>query len=99
LKRLLEIGGAEVAGPVATASDAVRLISERAPDVALVDISLRSGELSYDLIDQLHDHGIHVIVITGYRHVSFTQGKVAAVLQKPVSGEVILTNLRRLCAL
>jgi CheY-like chemotaxis protein len=99
LKRLLEIGGAEVAGPVATASDAVRLISERAPDAALVDISLRSGELSYDLIDQLHDQGIHVIVITGYRHVSFKQGKVAAVLQKPVSGEVILTNLRRLCAL
>jgi CheY-like chemotaxis protein len=36
LKRLLEILGADVAGPVATSADAERLISQRIPDVALV---------------------------------------------------------------
>ena len=50
LKRLLEARGADVAGPVATVSDAARLVSERPIDVALVDINLRGGELAYDLI-------------------------------------------------
>jgi len=31
--------GTDVAGPAATTADAVRLVSERTPDVALVDIN------------------------------------------------------------
>ena len=54
LKLLLEAWGADVAGPAATTADARRMISERIPDVALVDINLRNGEHSYDLIDELH---------------------------------------------
>ena len=44
LKRLLAALGADVAGPVATATDAERLISARPPDAALVDFNLRDGE-------------------------------------------------------
>ena len=94
LKRLLEAWGADVAGPVATVADAARLVSERTPDVALVDINLRGGELAYDLIDQLHDQGIRVVVVTGYADVSIDEKKVAAVLQKPVSGPRLLQSLR-----
>src|SRR5215469_18079827 len=83
LKRLLEARGADVAGPVATVANAIRLISERTIDVALVDINLRGGELAYGLIDQLHDQGIRTVVVTGHEGVSLTEGKVAAVLQKP----------------
>ena len=47
--------------PVATTADAVRLIAEQAPDVALVDLNLRGGGLAHDLIDRLHGQGIRVV--------------------------------------
>ena len=83
-----------MAGPVATVSDAARLVSERRIDVALVDIHLRGGELAYDLIDQLHAQGIRIVVLTGYADVSLDQKKVAAVLQKPASAPLLLQSLR-----
>ena len=94
LKMLLEAWGAEVTGPVATTMDAERLVSEGAPDVALVDINLRGGERSYDLIDRLHDQGIRVVVISGYADVSPAHGKAAAVLQKPMRQDLLLESLR-----
>jgi CheY-like chemotaxis protein len=94
LKGLLEAWGADVAGPVATVADAARLVSERRIDVALVDINLRGGELAYDLIDQLHGQGIRIVVVTGYADVSIDEKKVAAVLQKPISGPLLLQSLR-----
>jgi len=94
MKRLLQSCGADVAGPAATAADAARLISERTIDLALVDINLRGGELAYGLIDQLHDQGIRTVVVTGYADVSLKEGKVAAVLHKPVSGPLLV----RVCA-
>jgi CheY-like chemotaxis protein len=94
MKRLLETCGADVAGPAATAADAVRLISERTIDVAVVDINLRGGELAYDLIDQLHNQGIRIVVVTGYADIPSLEGKVAVVLQKPVHADVVLQSLR-----
>jgi|SRR5882672_7444771 DNA-binding NtrC family response regulator len=94
LKMLLESWGADVAGPAATTADAVRLVCERTPDVALVDINLRDGEQSYCLINQLHDQGIRVIVISGYADVSPAAGKAAAILQKPIREDVLLASIR-----
>jgi DNA-binding response OmpR family regulator len=94
LKMLLESWGADVAGPAATMADAVRLVSERTPDVALVDIHLRDGELSYSLINQLRDQGIRIVVISGYADVSPAVGKVAAILQKPIREDVLLASIR-----
>jgi CheY-like chemotaxis protein len=94
LKRLLEAWGADVAGPVATAADAAHLISERPVDVAVVDINLRGGELAHDLIDDLHDRGIRIVVVTGYADASINKRKVAAVLRKPVRGPLLLRTLR-----
>ena len=94
LKMLLEAWGAEVVGPVATTTDAVRVISERTPDVALVDINLRGGERSYELIDRLYDRGIRIVVISGYADVSPAQGKAAAILQKPMQDHLLLDSLR-----
>ena len=62
--------------------------------MALVGINLRGGELAYDLIDQLHDQGIRIVVLTGYAVVLLKQGKVAAVLQKPVRENLLLRSLR-----
>ena len=92
---LLESRGAIVDGPVATTADAMRLVSERTPDVAIVDINLRDGELSYELIDRLLERGIRIVVLTGYADVSLREGKAAVVLQKPAMDEVLIASLRK----
>ena len=91
---LLEACGATVDGPVATTADAMRLVSENIPDVAIVDINLRDGELSYELIDRLQDRGIRIVVLTGYTDVPLQEGKVAVILQKPARDEVLIASLR-----
>jgi len=98
LKMLLESWGAVVAGPAPTTADAVRLVHERTPEVALVDINLRDGEQSYCLINQLHDQGIRVVVISGYADVSPAAGKVVAILQKPLREDVLLASIRPVMA-
>ena len=87
-----------MAGPAATIADAERLVAERTPDVAIVDINLRDGERANGLIDRLHEQRIPVVVITGYTAVSLPPGKVEAILQKPVSMEKFLAVLRPIIA-
>jgi DNA-binding NtrC family response regulator len=94
LKSLLKALGAEVIGPVATTTDAERLISDQAPDSALVDFNLRGGELAHGLIDRLNDKGIRVIVISGYAALPLAPGKVSAILQKPIVEAELLAALR-----
>ena len=96
LKSLLEALGADVAGPAATSAEAERLVSERAPQVALVDFNLRGGELADRLIDRLHDQGIRIIVTSGYAVVPLAPGKAAAILQKPIFEAQLLGALRPL---
>ena len=98
IKRLLRALGADVAGPTATIADAERLIAERKPDVAIVDINLRDGEQANPLLDRLQEESIPVIVITGYTEVSLQPGKVEAILQKPVREEQFLAVLRPIVA-
>ena len=93
IKRLLRALGADVAGPAATIADAERLVAERIPDVAIVDLNLRDGERSDTLIDRLQQQQIPVVVVTGYTAVSLLPGKVEAILQKPVSVEKFLAVL------
>jgi DNA-binding NarL/FixJ family response regulator len=94
LRRLLEAWGATVDGPVATTADAMRLVSKSAPDAAIVDINLRDGELSYELIDWLQGRGIRIVVLTGYSDISLQENKVAVILQKPARDEVLIASLR-----
>ena len=72
-----------------------RLISERLPDVAIVDLNLHDGEPAYDLINSLHEQGVHVIVMTGYSQVQLAPGKAAAILHKPFGDEQLLAALHR----
>jgi len=94
LKRLLQTLGAEVAGPVACTGDAERVISERLPDAAIVDINLRAGERAYGLIDQLLDKGVRVVVTSGYSNISNLPENVAGILQKPVEAAQLLNVLQ-----
>ena len=94
MKGLLRALGADVVGPAATTADALGLISERMPDVALVDLNLRGGEMAYGLIDRLHDQGVRVVVTSGYAEIPLAPGKAAAFLQKPVSAALLIASLR-----
>ena len=87
-----------MSGPAATIADAKRLIADRKPDVAIIDINLRDGEQANPLLDRLQEESIPVIVITGYTEVSLQPGKVEAILQKPVSEERFLAVLRPIVA-
>ncbi|MFZ0652136.1 MAG: hypothetical protein WAZ97_14855, partial [Pseudolabrys sp.] len=75
LKSLLRSFDAEVDGPAATTSDAERLISEHAPDAAIIDVNLRQGERSYGLIDRLIGQGVPVVVTSGYSDLPMVSAK------------------------
>ena len=63
LKQLLELLGASVSGPAATTAEAERLLAQRLPDVALVDVHLRGGEQSDLLVKRLTEQGVAVIML------------------------------------
>ena len=94
VKGLLESWGADILGPAATIAEAEHMVSERNPNVAIVDITLRGGEQSHSLIDRLCDKGVRVVVATGDADVSLPLGRTAAILQKPMTEHSLLASLR-----
>ena len=97
MKGLLELLGADVVGPATTTVEAEHLLSEHAPDVALVDFHLRGGELSYSLIARLHEQGVPVILVSGSSEsLSGLPVEAATILEKPVSEAQLLASLRPL---
>jgi DNA-binding response OmpR family regulator len=94
LKQHLELLGANVTGPAATTAEAKKLMSERLPQVALVDFHLR-GEDSSRLIGQLRNEGVPVIILSG----SFERPCPASltgvtIVEKPISEAQILQYLK-----
>jgi DNA-binding NarL/FixJ family response regulator len=98
LKEVLESMGAEVAGPAATVAEAEGLLSERNPDVALVDIYLRDGERADGLIDQLNLQHVSVVVISSYEQLPALENKVAGFLRKPFTSPQLLATLQPVIA-
>ena len=89
--------GMHVSGPAATTADARRLIAEHMPRVAVVDVNLKR-EMASGLIEELHDQGVSVVVVSGYAVPPISADKAAAILQKPFSGSELLAALRRVVA-
>ena len=79
----LQEGGAQVFGPVAAVSDALRIIEESELDGALVDANLR-GEPTDDIAAALTRKKIPFMFVTGYGRealpASFAQARI---LKKP----------------
>ena len=97
LKSALEHVGMDVSGPAATTAEARRLIAEHMPRLAVVDVNLKR-EMASGLIEELHDQGVSVVVVSGYALPPISADKVAAILQKPFSGSELLAALRRVVA-
>jgi len=94
LKSTLEQMGMHLVGPTATTAEARSLISAQSPQLAIVDVNLKQ-ETSYALIDELHQQGVQVIVISGYRAPALSEDSVAAFLQKPFSETDLITTILR----
>ena len=94
LKSTLEQMEMHVVGPTATTAEARNLIAAQIPRLAIVDINLKQ-ETSYGLIDELHQQGVQVIVISGYAAPTVSGDRVAAFLQKPFSGTELITTIIR----
>ena len=97
LKSTLEEIGMHVIGPTATTGQARGLAAAQRPELAIVDINLKQ-ETSYGLIDDLHEQGVRIIVISGYAAPPVTKDNVAAILQKPFSGSELITTMNRVVA-
>jgi two-component system, response regulator PdtaR len=99
VRRLLESWGANVAGPAATSAEAISLIGERLPDVALVDFHLRGGEHSFGLIARLREQGVPVVMLSGsFEFFPLPSIEGTLMLEKPFSDAALLSHLSRLIA-
>jgi DNA-binding response OmpR family regulator len=92
MKAVLEQLGMQVVGPTATTAEARRLVAEKHPKMAIVDVNLKR-EMASDLIDELHGQGVRVIVVSGYAAPPVSKESVAAFLQKPFSGAELITTV------
>jgi DNA-binding response OmpR family regulator len=93
MKSALEQLGMQVVGPTATTAEARRLVAEEHPKVAIVDVNLKR-EMANHLIDELHEQGVRVVVVSGYAAPPVSKESVAAFLQKPFSGKELITTMR-----
>jgi len=99
VRKLLESCGANVVGPAATSAEAISLIGERLPDVALVDFHLRGGEHSFGLIARLREQGVPVVMLSGsFEFFPLPSIEGTLMLEKPFSDAALLSHLSRLIA-
>jgi len=63
---VLADAGHEILGPALSVEEAVSLVAERRPDLALVDINLAGGEEGIDLARRLkREHGVRSLFVSG----------------------------------
>jgi DNA-binding response OmpR family regulator len=89
MRSALERVEIHVIGPTATIAEARRLVAAQKPELALVDVNLKQ-ETACDLIDELHEQGVPVIVVSGYAVPPVAMEKAAAFVQKPFSGRELM---------
>ncbi|MDN3566876.1 response regulator [Paeniroseomonas aquatica] len=89
--------GAIVLGPVATVAEALALLQQDIPDVAVLDLNL-AGETSTPVADRLVTMGVPFVVATGYGADGLPPGHATVpVLAKPYDPDDLTTALGRLC--
>lgn len=95
IEATLTKAGYRTLGPIAWATEAVELVEKAKPDIALVDLSLRDGQVGAALARYLLSRwGVHSIFITGntsdaLRH----QDAALGLLRKPFSHPELLKSL------
>ena len=79
---------------------AVKLLQEERPDVLLLDVELRGGKKSFDLLDALPADGIPVIFVTAHPEhaVRAFEARAMDYLLKPVDPHRLRESLGRIAA-
>jgi DNA-binding response OmpR family regulator len=85
--------GAEIVGPFAGCTEAIRELSRRAVDVAVIDFVL-SNSNSVELQEELKRRHVPFIVVTAYPKVLVRTDSEQQVLGKPVSSEELCATVR-----
>ena len=94
LKSMLSDRGMVVTGPTSKIAEAERLAVDEKPELALVDLHLK-GEMSWGLVDWLHQRGLRVIVLTGYAGLTPSLDRVHAIVQKPFGAQEVLEAMQK----
>ena len=88
--------GAEVAGPAATAAEALALLATALPDVAVVDVNL-GGHTSEPVTRALAESGVPFLVATGYGAAGLAAlPPGGSVIAKPFEAEALVERLAAL---
>jgi AmiR/NasT family two-component response regulator len=90
--RLAE-AGAEIVGPVGSASEAMDVVEREAVDVALIDYAL-ADKTSEELQGILETRHIPFVVLTGYPRVLVRRGEQQMVLSKPISPHLLCKTIK-----
>ena len=93
LKSMLSDRGMVVTGPTSKIAEAERLAVDEKPELALVDLHLK-GEMSWGLVDWLHQRGLRVIVLSGYAGLTPSLDKVNAIVQKPFGADELVATMQ-----
>jgi DNA-binding response OmpR family regulator len=82
-----------VTGPTSKIAEAERLAVDEKPELALVDLYLK-GEMSWGLVDWLHQRGLGVIVLSGYTGLTPSLDKARAIVQKPFGADELVATMQ-----
>jgi CheY-like chemotaxis protein len=98
IQDILKRWGCTVVGPVATATEALALIADECPDLAILDVHL-NGETSEPIAVALQASGRPFLVMTAYPRSHVTGAlSVAPLLSKPVDEKKLAQELSTLVA-
>lgn len=96
MERTLRRAGADVAGPVPDAQQALTLIADSQLDAAILDVNLK-GKAAYAVADQLSARGIPYVFATGeVQIVDRSDYRSRPKLEKPVLGDELLRAIGNL---
>ena len=96
LRQLVEAGGHQVVGVVATAPELVALVQHGRPDLALVDIQLARGSNGLDAAMVIKEqHGVPAIAVTANPDEERARkAGLLGLIPKPDASAVLATVLR-----
>lgn len=95
----LEELGLLIVGRFRTVADALAVIDDARPDLALLDVNLGNGATSLPIAEQLHLRGVPFAFLTGYGPSAVTEEfPDAEVLSKPIDSIRLGQVVSRLAA-
>ena len=84
MRQTLKEEGAEIMGPFSSHQEALRALTQRTPNCAILDVNLGQGA-SFELADDLRARGVPFFFFTGYdREVIPSRFADVPRLEKPV---------------